>query len=94
MLHTVIFESSDITDKHIPLLVQAHWPNVQNLTLAGYFEHMEGLDMCMCKWPSLQTLKLGMVTDQTNVWMFQHGQRQMAFTGSSAHLKHIDISQG
>lgn len=69
MLHTVIFESSDITDKHIPLLVQAHWPNVQNLTLAGYFEHMEGLDMCMCKWPSLQTLKLGMVTDQTNVWM-------------------------
>jgi hypothetical protein len=69
MLHTVIFESSDITDKHIPLLVQAHWPNVQNLTLAGYFEHMEGLDMCMCKWPALQTLKLGMVTDQTNVWM-------------------------
>ncbi len=70
MLHTVTFDSSNITDKHMPLFVQAHWPNVQNLTLVGYFEHMEVLDICMRKWPALRTLKLGMDTGPTNnVWM-------------------------
>jgi len=58
--------SCDITDEHMPLLVQAAWPSVQNLTLVGHFEDMETLSMCMRKWPALQTLTLGVGTDQAH----------------------------
>jgi len=66
MLHTFTFVSCDITDEHMPLLVQAAWPSVQNLTLVGHFENMETLSMCMRKWPALQTLTLGVGTDQAH----------------------------
>lgn len=65
-LQTVILKHFDITDKEMPLLVQADWPNVQHLTLIGRFQHMEVLAMCMHKWPALQTLEIGVGTDQTN----------------------------
>ena len=70
MLQTVTLEDSDITDRDVPLFVQAHWPNVQNLTLVGhgYLEHTEVLDICMHKWPAMQTLKLRIDTDQANKW--------------------------
>ncbi len=66
MLQSITFEPSNITDKDMPLLVQADWPNVRNLTLIGHFEHTEVLDVCMCKWPALQMLRLGVGTDQTH----------------------------
>ena len=65
MLHTVTFEPSDITDEHMPFLVQAAWPSVMNLTLVGRFQNIKALNMCMRKWPALQTLRLGVGSDQT-----------------------------
>lgn len=61
------FMPANITDQDMSLLVQADWPNVQNLTLMGHFEHMEVLDVCMRKWPALQTLRLGVGRDQTHI---------------------------
>lgn len=58
-LETVMLKRFDITHEDMPLFVQADWPNVQNLTLIGQFQHMEVLDICMRKWPALQTLELG-----------------------------------
>ena len=53
------------------LLVQAAWPNVQSLSLVGDFRNIKSiqnttLDMCMCNWPALQTLTLGVNTVQTH----------------------------
>ncbi len=84
MLQTITFEPFDIVDTDMPLLVQADWPNVRNLTLVGHFEHMEVLDICMRKWPALQTLRLGVGTDQTHHDAMST-MSQMAFTGFSAH---------
>ena len=84
---------ANITDQDMPLLVQADWPNVQNLTLIGHFEHMEVLDVCMRKWPALQTLRLGFGPDQTHCGNVFYCQGQMAITGSSAHCKRIQFQR-
>ncbi len=66
MLRTFTFTPCDVTDEHMQLLVQAAWPSIQNLTLVGHFEEMETLNICMRKWPALQTLELGVGSDLTH----------------------------
>jgi len=95
MLQTVTLEDSDITDRDVPLFVQAHWPNVQNLTLVGhgYLEHMEVLDICMHKWPAMQTLKLRIDTDQANNVGMSNMARDRWPSLDLQLISHIDLLQ-
>lgn len=95
MLQTVTVEAFDITDRGVPLFVQAHWPNVQNLTLVGhgYLADMEVLDMCMHKWPAMQTLKLTADTDQANNAGMSNMARDRWRSLDLQLISHIDLLQ-
>ena len=93
MLQTVTLEAFDITDRDVPLFVQAHWPNVQNLILNGNFEHMAVLDMCMHKWPAMQTLKLTADTDQANNVGMSNMARDRWLSLDLQLISHIDLLQ-
>lgn len=95
MLQTVTLEAFDITDRDVPLFVQAHWPNVQNLSLVGHgcLEHMAVLDMCMHKWPAMQTLKLTADTDQANNVGMSNMARDRWLSLDLQLISHIDLLQ-
>lgn len=62
-LQSLTFDNFPIQDGDVPVLLQAAWPELTSLTMLGCFDCEEAIDLCMQRWPKLQSLTLGTFCD-------------------------------